>query len=127
MSQDGEIEHHQERQKRKSALLFGAYVLAISAGADAAMPDFDVKRHCSEVAGFGGNPSEVLRQACCQQEQDAYNQLKPNWEHLPAVTCGHCKGVASSFGGPGSYMLLNACVQQERSARSSNDNFTFQK
>ena len=106
--------------------VIGVCAIAVSATAYAAMPNFDVKQHCSEVASFGGNPSEVIRQACYQQEQEAYNELKPNWDRLPATTRGHCDEVAS-FGGPGSYMILNACVQQESAARSSNDTFTFQK
>jgi hypothetical protein len=94
--------------------------------ASAEMPNYDVDGHCGQVSSFGGSPSQMIKQACYQQEQHAYDGLKPTWDALPSGMQRHCDQVAR-FGGGGSYMLLAACVDQERAASDSNGQFTFRR
>jgi hypothetical protein len=88
------------------------------------LPRYDVKAHCDKIASFGGNPSEMIRQGCFQQEQSAYDSLKASWNGLPATVQSHCDKVAR-FGGGGTYMILQGCIQQELAAKRSNENSTF--
>jgi hypothetical protein len=90
------------------------------------MPNYDVGGHCKKIATFGGTSSQVILNACYQQEQSAYNGLRPAWRQLSAMTRAHCDQVAK-FGGDGSFMILQACIEQERTAAHANDDFQFQR
>jgi hypothetical protein len=94
--------------------------------AGAEMPHYDPGVYCRQVAGFGGNFSEFMMNACLTQEQAAYNSLKPQWDGLPAAMRNYCDQVAA-FGGAGSFFMLNACVEQERKAARANRGFQFQR
>jgi hypothetical protein len=113
----------------KSGNIALAVVAAVAFGATsshAAMPNYDPAFHCARVASFGGAPSEVIRNTCLQQEQEAYNDLKPKWDGLPAALRAHCDRVAS-FGGGGTFVILKTCVEQELEAAQQNRQFQFQR
>lgn len=88
------------------------------------MPRFDVEAHCKKIASFGGNYSAVLDKTCFDQEQQAYDRLKPVWPQLPDAVAAHCQKIAA-FGGPGSYGLLEVCVSQETQAMSDKTGKAF--
>ena len=88
------------------------------------MPRYDVEAHCNEVAGFGGEFSEMMYDGCFDMEQAAYNNLKDRWTDLPGRMRGHCEDIAS-FGGPGSYSMLEGCVQMEEAAASTDNTFQY--
>ena len=94
------------------------------AAAGTTLPRYDVNGYCNKVAGFGGNYSQELFGACMDQEQEAYDGLKPSWAYLPRSTRDYCNKVAT-FGGQGSYELLQACVQQESDAARKNSTRSF--
>lgn len=100
--------------------------LTTAGAARAEMPDYDVNAHCKAIAAFGGAPSQTLLNACLQQEQAAYDHLKPSWDALPVAMREHCNSIAR-FGGPGSFTLLDACVDQENAAARNNATFQFKR
>lgn len=108
-------------------ILFTCVVAGLSCSAMAEMPNYNVKAHCSEVANFGGAPSQLILSGCYQQEQSSYDALKGAWEKLPAATRKHCDSVARFGSGAGSYLILKGCVDQELSASKVNDNFVFKR
>jgi hypothetical protein len=108
------------------ALAVGAAIVFGATASYAAMPNYDPVAHCAKVASFGGTPSEVIRNTCLQQEQEAYNDLKPKWDGLPAALRAHCDRVAS-FGGAGTFVILKTCVEQELEASQKNHEFQFQR
>ena len=89
-------------------------VATLSAGrAEAAdMPRYNVKAHCNEIANVGGSYSAMIMKSCFQQEQSAYDQLKPHWADLPAPMRTHCDEIAT-VGSPGSYVILQSCIKME--------------
>jgi hypothetical protein len=104
-----------------------AALLAIAASpAIAEMPYYNVEAECQKIAAFGGAPSQTMLQACLQQEQAAYNALKPRWAGLPSDIRKHCDEIAR-FGGDGNYTMLQACIQQETAAAGANSGFKFQR
>jgi hypothetical protein len=112
---------------RKHALAITAILLSSAAvPGRAEMPDYDVKAYCARIASIGGSPSEMMLQACYQQEQSAYDGLKPRWDSLPASERAYCDRIAR-VGGNGSFMMLGACIDQERAAASDNQGFQFRR
>lgn len=87
-------------------------------------PKYDVKAYCKSLAALGGAPSEMMYGACLNQEQSAYDGLKPSWSSTPESIRNYCDGLAR-LAEPGSYMMLSSCVQQETSARKSNSKAEF--
>lgn len=108
------------------AVFVSCFLVLVSAPAFAEMPDYDVKRHCDRVSKMGGSQSQMLFNACFDQEQDAYNSLKPRWDSLPQSLRSHCDNVAR-IGGGGSFTMLGGCVQQEESAAKANAGRTFKR
>ena len=106
--------------------LLGLALAAWALPARAEMPNYDVKAHCTQIASYGGSLSQSLLQTCYQQEQSAYDALKPSWDQLPAAMRQHCNQIAS-YGGTGSFSLLRTCVQQENAAARQNGEFQFRR
>jgi hypothetical protein len=88
------------------------------------MPKYDPEAYCHKVASFGGSLSETMLGACMDQEQAAYDALKPQWPQVADHVRAYCDKVAR-FGGDGSYTMLGACIQQENEAGQSNQNRKF--
>ncbi len=67
----------------------------------------------------------MLKNACMDQEQTAYDKLKNSWAQVPAKTRTWCDQVAKS-GGRGSYMMLEQCVDMEHTSKQkAGDNSKF--
>lgn len=88
------------------------------------VPRYDPEGWCKRVADIGSGSSEWLKSACLEQEQAAYDKLKPAWQEVPKKTRNWCDQVAKS-GGRGSYVLLEQCVDTEFFAKKQNDNSKF--
>jgi hypothetical protein len=110
---------------RALLVLVAAGCLPASAAlAEPVIPRFDVEQHCEAVASFGGTYSAMMDRACMQQEQGAYDGLKPQWPDLPETVRAHCTEVAA-FGGPGSYLMLESCVHMELDAMEEDGGFKY--
>ncbi|MEZ5769286.1 MAG: hypothetical protein R3D80_17655 [Paracoccaceae bacterium] len=105
-------------------LLLGPLAALLGSPALADMPRYDVEAYCKEVAGFGGEYSELMYDGCFEMEQAAYNDLKPRWDGLGATLRSYCDQVAT-FAGGGSYSMLEGCVQMEEQAASTNNTFQY--
>ncbi len=88
------------------------------------IPRYDPESWCEEVASMGGGMSHTLKGACLQQEQTAYDHLKPQWADIPAATRSWCDEVART-GATGTYVLLKSCIQQELESRKANSQSKF--
>ncbi|MGQ3671768.1 hypothetical protein ACT6QG_05165 [Xanthobacter sp. TB0136] len=88
------------------------------------VPRYDPEGWCKRVAESGGGSSEWLKDACLEQEQAAYDKLKPQWGTVPKKTRSWCNQVATS-GGRGSYVLLEQCIDMEFASKQKNDNSKF--
>lgn len=86
------------------------------------LPRFDVEVYCKQVSEFSGG-SEQIYGFCFDEEQKAYNELKPTWGALPAKIRKHCSDVARFAGD--SYQLLGFCVDEEQKSADSNANKSF--
>ena len=104
--------------------LVAAWAFPVAAFAE--MPDYDVKPHCNRVASVGGGMSQMILQGCYQEEQSAYDQLKPMWDKLLPQLREHCDQIAK-VGGGGSFTILQGCVQEELQARKQNQQFQFRR
>jgi hypothetical protein len=102
-----------------------ALCLAASA-AHAEIPNYDPDKYCTRIASVGGSPSQSTKRFCLQQEQSAYDALKPKWESLPSAARLYCDRIAR-VGGEGSYHTLGFCITQETAAGKSNDQFQFKR
>jgi hypothetical protein len=110
----------------KVRILAAIALTVAAAAARAEMPDYDVKAHCQRISAIGGTPSQMILQGCYQQEQAAYDALKPMWDTLPAALRAHCDHIAR-IGGGGTFMILQGCIEQETSAAQQNDKFQFKR
>lgn len=88
------------------------------------VPDFDVKTYCNHIASLGGSSSQMVMQGCFQNEQAAYDRLKPVWDGLPQSTRAYCTRITKMSP---SYATLDGCVDMESSAAQSNQNFELRK
>jgi hypothetical protein len=104
------------------ALVFLAHVSSAT-GQTSLPPRYDPEGWCKRVSEVTGG-SEWLKSACLEQEQTAYDRLKPDWNSVPAKTRGYCDQVARSSG-RGSYALLEQCIDMEYRSRLQNDNTRF--
>ena len=85
---------------------------------------YDPEGWCKRVAEVGGGSSEWLANACLEQEQAAYDKLKPDWKSIPSKTRNWYNQVAKSDG-RGSYALLEQCIDMEFFAKQKNENTKF--
>ncbi|MDP1628824.1 MAG: hypothetical protein Q8L94_17040 [Parvibaculum sp.] len=100
-----------------------ALVAAAPAQAGPDIPRYDVPGYCTDVAA-AIDGSHVIYGGCMDQEQQAYNSLKRDWESIPADTRSYCDSVARSIGG--SYTIMEGCIDQELSAARSNEGAEFE-
>jgi len=86
------------------------------------LPRYDAVAFCQQVSdGAGG--SDVIKNACIQQEQGAYNALKQQWPDLPERIRNFCDQAGKSAGG--SYQLLGGCVSNETAASKTTPAFRY--
>jgi hypothetical protein len=88
------------------------------------MPDYDVEKICKKQGAMMGGGSFLL-QACLEQEQSAYDQLKTQWPTLDTKVIQQCRQMATMMGS--SYFMLNACVEQELASAEKVAKFKFKK
>jgi hypothetical protein len=101
-----------------------AVLLVLPVLAHAEMPDYDVKSYCARISSMGGASSQMVKQGCFENEQAAYNHVKPVWDSLSTETRNYCQRIAHYTG---SYAALEGCVDMEQSAQQSNGDFTFKR
>lgn len=106
-------------------LIIAPFIFMLSSAALAQdMPRYDPEGYCKRVAQAAGGESEWLKKACFDQEQMAYDKLKPEWTKVPAKTQRWCDQVAKA-GGRGSYVMLEQCLDMEFFSKQKNDNSKF--
>jgi hypothetical protein len=105
-------------------LLVTAVSLIVTSASANDLPRYDPDGWCKRVAEIGGGKSEMIRRGCFEQEQSAYDKLKPLWAGIPAKTRRWCDQVARA-GGRGSYAALEQCLDMEHFSKTKNDNSKF--
>lgn len=108
------------------AVVVACVLMVAAAPAWAEMPNYDVQRHCDKISKVAGAPSQMMLSACFDQEQSAYDALKPRWDSLPQAMRSHCDKIAR-VAGVGSFMMLNSCVEQEEESARQNAARTFRR
>lgn len=108
----------------KRALMAAVIVLAGARPAAAEMPNYDAEAYCQHLGETVGD-SEEMRHLCLDQEQAAYDQLKPGWDGLPQSVRAYCDNLSRETGQ--SYEMLKLCVAQEGKAAKANQQFKFQR
>lgn len=106
----------------RASIIIATALFAVPAFAQD-LPRFDVEKYCDEIASLGGSSSEMMKGACFDQEQTAYDKSKSRWTELPSSIRSYCLDI-SRFGGA-SYMMLDACIDQEIKAKQGNDGRAF--
>lgn len=109
-----------------SRIIIACLMTLVASQAMAEMPTYDVNRHCDKISKVGGAPSQMMLNACFDQEQSSYDALKQRWDSLPQAMKTHCDKIAR-IGGVGSFMMLNSCVEQEEEAAKTNASRTFRR
>lgn len=102
---------------RLYALIIFCAALCAGSGALAAVPEYDIKAACAEVATAGGG-SKVIELECRKQENAARKRLEKN--PLPQDVLATCDEIARATG-VGSYIILEECARQEQDAAAQLD------
>lgn len=102
---------------RLYALIIFCAALCAGSGALAAVPEYDIRAACAEVAAAGGG-SKVIELECRKQENAAKKRLGKN--PLPRDVLATCDEIARATGA-GSYIILEECARQERDAAAQLD------
>lgn len=92
--------------------------------AEPTLPHFDPAAYCKRVSEMVGQ-SAWMTKACLDQEQAAYDDLKPIWAGLPDPMKQTCQRQATIIGR--SYWFLKACVDQERTASKQLEGYKFRR
>lgn len=79
-----------------------------------AVPQYDIKAQCKEVASFAGG-SAVIELQCRKDEEAAKARLSK--ADVPAATMRTCHEIASTMGA-GSYAILEQCIKDELDAKA---------
>lgn len=99
------------------ALIIFCAALCVGPVALAAVPEYDIKASCAEVAAAGGG-SKVIELECRKQENAAKKRLEKN--PLPQDVLATCDEIARATGA-GSYIILEECARQEQDAAAQLD------
>ncbi len=100
-------------------LLLGC-MLGLSAVAE--VPRYDVEGYCEKLKKVSGG-SDMIYNSCIDMEQDAYNNLKPNWAIYPEETKKYCNRLGEVSGG--AYSILETCIDMELEESSNKSKFEF--
>lgn len=98
-------------------LIIFCAALCVGSGALAAVPEYDIKAACAEVAAAGGG-SKVIELECRKQENAARKRLEK--KPLPQDVLARCDEIARATGA-GSYIILEECARQEQVAAAQLD------
>lgn len=100
-----------------------AFVATAVGPADAeGLPRYDVDKYCRSVSDMSGG-SQMIFNGCIELEQDAYDDLKPQWAQMPPKARSYCGQVAEMGGG--SYSLLSGCIELERDEAARPKQFQY--
>lgn len=102
---------------RLYALSIFCAALCVGSVALAAVPEYDIKAACAEVAAAGGG-SKVIELECRRQENAARKRLEKN--PLPRDVLATCDEIARAAGA-GPYIILEECGRQEQDAAARLD------
>lgn len=102
---------------RLCGLIIFCAALCVSSVALAAVPEYDIRAACAEVAAAGGG-SKVIELECRRQENAAKKRLAKN--PLPQDVLATCDEIARAAGA-GSYIILEECARQEQDAAAQLD------
>ena len=80
---------------------------------------YDPAIQCKRIAEVSEKYSTVIYGACIDQEQIAYNALKPRWGAVPADVRKQCDQTGRVDAGA-LYTRLQTCIDQELTATRSN-------
>ncbi len=94
--------------------LAGALVVLAGTAVAQEIPQYDPAVHCKRLAEVSGKYSEVIYGACLDEEQVAFNALKPRWRTVPAPVRKRCDQLGR-VEGAGLYTSLQTCLDQELS------------
>ena len=83
------------------------------------IPGYDPAIQCKRIAEVSEKYSTVIYGACIDQEQIAYNALKPQWGSVPADVRKQCDPTGRVDAGA-LYTRLQTCIDQELTATRSN-------
>lgn len=78
------------------------------------LPDYAVQAHCEGVARLGGTLAQTMYAACIEQEQAAYDALRPIWASLAEAVRTQCDEITRFGGASGSFVMLRNCVEVHR-------------
>lgn len=78
------------------------------------LPDYRVQDHCAGVARLGGSMAQTMYAACIEQEQAAYDALRPVWASLDETVRTQCDEITRFGGASGSFVMLRNCVEVHR-------------
>jgi len=92
--------------------LIVAIAIALSSGAHAAAPEFDMDHFCVSFAQSHGGAStgDIAKAVCMLSEESTKSVIEKAWDHVPPDSRETClKAAMSADGGP-SYMNLAQCL-----------------
>lgn len=78
------------------------------------LPDYAVQAHCEGVARLGGTLAQTIYASCIEQEQAAYDALRPIWASLAETVRTQCDEITRFGGASGSFVMLRNCVEVHR-------------
>ena len=88
-------------------LLFAAVAIVISSAAQAAPPDYNTDRFCSDFATHNaGNMPEMAKAVCLMSEGSTRDVVAAAWDHAPAAARDACAKSAGD-----SYVNLAKCLK----------------
>ena len=101
------------------ALTLSVALVALAGSSSAQeIPGYDPAIQCKRIAEVSEKYSTVIYGACLDQEQIAYNALKPRWGSVPADVRQQCDQSGRVDAGA-LYTRLQTCVDQQMTATRS--------
>jgi hypothetical protein len=104
------------------ASLFTVSCISATPSLSEDIPRYDVESYCKQVSDVSGG-SAMINNSCIDMEQEAYNNLKSNWDAVAEKTQSYCDQVAGVTGG--SYNILQSCIDMENNASNNAKSFQY--
>jgi len=83
--------------------------IPLSAQAADSFPKFDIAKNCKAEVGENSGIGETL-ESCTRDEEQARNELMPQWDHYSKEDKNTCVRETSLDGSP-SYVELQTCLE----------------
>jgi hypothetical protein len=87
-------------------LLLTSIVIVLAGAAQAAAPDFNTDRFCSDFATHAGNMPEMAKAVCLMSEGSTKDVVVAAWDHAPSAGRDACAKSAGD-----SYVNLAKCLK----------------